>query len=285
MTPRSVRSSGLSVGLVVASMMALVAGAWGCEFGPWSHGTAAKSAAPKTASQKGGSARGKGSLSGKGDLSQEGALSMRSHRDGEAQLSSAGMAPGGSEKTSSASPSSKSVALEHGIGADGSPWIGGKDAKVVIEEFSDFGCPFCRKGAEVMQELLDHFGRRIKVVFRQMPITALHPDSFLAAEASLAAAAQGKFWPMHDLLFAHPRAHSMQELMGYARKLGLNLVRFRKDMDEHRFKAKIQTDGLEGGRRGVQGTPTFFVTGRGKVEGYLPFDAFRKIVEDQLSTE
>ncbi len=182
-------------------------------------------------------------------------------------------------------PTSRPAAspLERGVTKGGAHWIGGREAKVVIQEFSDFGCPFCRMGAKVMHQLLAHYGRRIKVVFRHTPITALHPDSFLASEAALAAGAQGKFWPMHDVLFGSPHAHSRQDVIEYAKKLGLDMERFRRDLDGHRFKAVIEADQKEGAKRGVEGTPTFFVTGYGKVEGYLPFEAFRKIVDAQLS--
>jgi protein-disulfide isomerase len=171
--------------------------------------------------------------------------------------------------------------LKTGSTPDGAPWIGGANAKVTIVEFSDFACPFCTLGAKRMKNLLEIYGTKIKLVFRQMPIVSLHPDSFRAAEAALAAHAQGKFWQMHDLLYANPNAHSRADLIKYARKLGLNMARFLKELDARKYKKKVQADLDLGSKKNIEGTPTFFVNGY-KVTGLAPMKDFKKLIGQHL---
>ncbi len=247
-----------------------------CEPGPWDDGRGARSAprpAPMQAART--AARPRASRgAGRGPVLAR-ALTMRSE-DGAAPAR---------EPAREAGESGPSWlrALERGVTSDGAPWVGGRDAKVVIEEFSDFGCPFCRRAAWVMHRLLKQYGRRIRLVFRQVPLTALHPDSKLAAQAALAALAQGKFWEMHDMLFAN-RDHSKQALLGYARQLGLDVARFERDMESERVRKQVERDMDEAARRGVRGTPTFFITGVGKVVGARPFEEFSRLIEQALAT-
>lgn len=171
--------------------------------------------------------------------------------------------------------------LDSGTTKTGIPWVGGKGAKVKLEVFSDFGCPFCKVGAETVHKLLARYGKKIKVFFYQTPIPSLHPDSFMASQAALAAQAQGKFWPMHDLLYANRRAHSRTDLLGYARSLGLDVNRFKKELDSGKYAERVRREMAIGSKRGVKGTPTFFVNGQ-KIAGAAPLSTFMKLIDAHL---
>jgi protein-disulfide isomerase len=171
--------------------------------------------------------------------------------------------------------------ISRGKTKSGIPWIGGPKASVVIEVFSDFGCPFCQVGANIVHKLLEKYGSKIKVKFYQVPITSLHPDSMLAAQASLAAQAQGKFWQMHDLLYANRNAQSRADLIKYASQLGLDVERFKRELDSGKYKARIKRELAIASKRKVEGTPTFFVNGQ-KIEGAAPIKTFQAIIDRQL---
>jgi protein-disulfide isomerase len=151
--------------------------------------------------------------------------------------------------------------------------------RVEVIVFSDFQCPFCAQFAAPIRELQTKGieGVSTTVQFREFPLS-IHPDAQLAAQAALAAKEQGKFWEMHDLLFANQSAVKREDLLRYAKKLGLNLDRFRKDLDSERLKLTIEADKAEGERRGVTGTPTFFINGRG-YSGAKSFDQLKQIVQ------
>jgi len=137
-------------------------------------------------------------------------------------------------------------------------------AQVEVVVFSDFQCPFCAQFAGPFRELQARGvdGARVTLEFRHFPLAPIHPAAPLVHQASLAAKAQGKFWEMHDLLFADQRRAQRADLLGYAKTLGLDLARFERDMDSEAVKQAIAADMAEGDRRGVAGTPTFFVNGK-----------------------
>jgi len=141
------------------------------------------------------------------------------------------------------------------------PTIAGEPVEIVL--FSDFQCPFCAQFAAPFRELeakgVD--GVKTRVVFKNFPLS-IHPNSQLAHQAALSAGNQGKFWEMHDLLFANQQRVQRSDLMGYAAKLGLDVARFEKDMDGEGVKAIIRADLAEGEKRQVSGTPTFFINGK-----------------------
>jgi protein-disulfide isomerase len=114
-----------------------------------------------------------------------------------------------------------------------------------------------------------------------VPIVQLHPDSMLAAQASLAAQAQGKFWQMHDMLYAHRNAQSRADLIRYAAKLGLDVKRFTRELDSGKYKKRIQKQLDLASKRKVKGTPTYFVDGQ-MVEGAAPLATFKKLIDAAL---
>jgi Na+:H+ antiporter, NhaA family len=132
---------------------------------------------------------------------------------------------------------------------------------VSLVEYGDFQCPFCREAYPAVRELLDRFGGELSFVFRHMPLTDLHPAAQRAAEASEAAAAQGRFWEMHDRLFeAEPRL-SEADLVAHAEALGLDGDTFARELGDGTHRARVLEDFDSGVRSGVPSTPRFYVDG------------------------
>ncbi|MER7132951.1 Na+/H+ antiporter NhaA [Streptosporangium saharense] len=138
---------------------------------------------------------------------------------------------------------------------------GPQDAPVTLVEYGDFECPYCGQAEPVVRDLLAGFGD-LRYVWRHLPLNDVHPRAQLAAEAAEAAAAQGAFWPMHDRLLAHQDDLRPRDLVGHAEALGLDVERFRRDLQEHAGAARIAEDVDTADLSGVSGTPTFFVNGR-----------------------
>jgi Na+/H+ antiporter NhaA len=135
------------------------------------------------------------------------------------------------------------------------------DAPVTVVEYGDFECPFCGQAEPVVRELLREFGD-VRYVWRHLPLNDVHPRAQVAAEGAEAAADQGAFWEMHDLLFAHQDALRPNDLIGYAEQLGLDVDRFTNDLREHGGAARVADDVDSADLSGVSGTPTFFINGR-----------------------
>jgi protein-disulfide isomerase len=136
---------------------------------------------------------------------------------------------------------------------------GPADAAVTLVEYGDYECPYCGAAYPIIKEAQARMGKRLRFVFRNLPITTSHAEQ--AAEAAEAAAAQGKFWQMHDLLYENQGRLRDQDLRAYAEKLGLDLERFDKELTEHVHAERIHEDFLSGVRSGVNGTPTFYING------------------------
>src|SRR5262245_4396869 len=138
---------------------------------------------------------------------------------------------------------------------------GAADAPVTLVEYGDFECPYCAAARPIVRELLERLGGGLRVVFRHFPLTHEHRRAQAAAEAAEAAAAQGKFWEMHDLLYASSGKLADADLRGHAAALGLDLARFDADVAVHAHPAAVRAHAEGGVRSGVSGTPTFFVNG------------------------
>ncbi len=135
------------------------------------------------------------------------------------------------------------------------------DAPVTVVEYGDFECPYCGRAEPFVRELLREFAD-VRYVWRHLPLTDVHPRAQLAAEAAEAAAAQGAFWELHDLLLAHQDALGPSDLMGYAEQLGLDRDRFTAALREHAGAVHVAEDVDSADLSGVSGTPTFFINGR-----------------------
>jgi protein-disulfide isomerase len=147
------------------------------------------------------------------------------------------------------------------LSIDGDPVKGPADARVTVVEFSDFQCPFCAKAAAEVNQVMQKFPNEVRVIFKQFPLES-HSQAALAGEASLAAQAQGKFWELHDKMYANFRVLSRDHILGWAKEIGLDMDRFRADLNSHKFAARMKAEEQEGEKAGVEGTPTFFIDGR-----------------------
>jgi protein-disulfide isomerase len=138
---------------------------------------------------------------------------------------------------------------------------GPEHARVTVMEYGDFECPTCKVAAPTIKMLLDQFPNQIRFAYRHFPLEEAHPHALFAAEASEAAAAQGKFWPMHDLLFRNQAHLQQKDLRRYVEALGLELVRYSAEMDDHIYLQKVR-EHIDSGRRShIRATPAFFVNG------------------------
>jgi protein-disulfide isomerase len=174
--------------------------------------------------------------------------------------------------------------VRYDIPTAGYPARGPSAAPITIVEFSDYQCPFCRRWhAEVSQELFAAYPGQIRLVYRNLPLTSIHPDAFSAAEAALCAGDQQAFWDYHDKLFGG-------ELLGtgvylqYARDLNLDLKAFEACLDDRKYQDTIQSDSDFAINLGVRSTPTFFVNGLAIV-GAQPLEVFRQVIDKELAGE
>jgi protein-disulfide isomerase len=163
------------------------------------------------------------------------------------------------------------------------PSWGSANAPVTIVEFSDFQCPFCSRVVPTVKQIKDTYAGKVRIVWRNYPLP-FHPKAPLAAEAAMAAHAQGKFWDMHDKMFENQHNLERTDLEKYASEIGLDLSRFKADLDSGRYKGDVQADvqyanSLPGGG---MGTPTFFINGR-KIAGAYPFEKFDEMIKTALA--
>ncbi|HYT05063.1 MAG TPA: DsbA family protein [Gemmatimonadales bacterium] len=136
------------------------------------------------------------------------------------------------------------------------------DAPVTLVEYGDFECPFCARAYPDLKRVLLDLGPKVRFVFRHFPMTEEHPHAQHAAEVAEAAAAQGKFWEMHDLLYEHHAALADEDLFAYARQLNLDVARVRRELARHVHRERVREDRESGLESDVTGTPMFFINGR-----------------------
>jgi Na+/H+ antiporter NhaA len=154
---------------------------------------------------------------------------------------------------------------------------GSDDAPVTLVEYGDYECPYCGQAEVVIRELLDSFGDDLRYVWRHLPLNDVHPRAQTAAEAAEAAAAQGRFWDMHDCLLAHQDALSPRDLWQYAKDLGLDIERFREDLRTRDFAERVADDVRGADASGVAGTPTFFINGQ-RYQGAYDLETLTRVV-------
>jgi protein-disulfide isomerase len=167
------------------------------------------------------------------------------------------------------------------IASGDAPDFGPKDAKVTIVEFSDFQCPYCTKAADAVKEIKKKYGDKVRFVFRQFPLD-FHKQAHGASQAALAAHAQGKFWPYHDLLFANQSALQPEDLEKYAKQVGLNLTAFKNAMKDKTFTKAVDADLALGQEVGVQGTPSMFLNGE-RVSNPTDFNGLAALIDKKLA--
>jgi protein-disulfide isomerase len=145
---------------------------------------------------------------------------------------------------------------------------GSADAAVTLVEYGDYECPYCGAAYPIVKELQSRLGDGLRFVFRNFPITTSHPHAEQAAESAEAAAAQGRFWEMHDVLYENQARLRDPDLRGYAEQLALDVGRFDQELAEHVHAARVREDFMSGVRSGVNGTPTFYVNGARHDDSY-----------------
>jgi protein-disulfide isomerase len=161
------------------------------------------------------------------------------------------------------------------------PIKGSDSAQVTIVEFSDFQCPFCSRVNPTLKQVEDKYGDKVRVVFRNFPLLQIHPNAAKAAEAASCAADQGKFWEMHDKLFANQQKLAVEDLKVHATDLGLKADVFNQCLDSGQKEAEWKKDMNEGTSYGLTGTPAFFINGR-LISGAQPLEAFTAIIDEEL---
>jgi protein-disulfide isomerase len=149
-----------------------------------------------------------------------------------------------------------------------------------VIEFSDFQCPFCGRAVPTLSQIEKQYGGKVRIVFKHLPLP-MHAKAPAAHAAAEAAHRQGQFWAMHDKIFSDQADMSPERYREYARELGLDLARFDRDVDDAATRQRIDADADEAKQLGVSGTPAFFVNGR-FVEGAVPFETFRKLIDEEL---
>lgn len=178
---------------------------------------------------------------------------------------------------------SKPTQLSIDIGE--APTMGKKDAAVKIVAFSDFQCPYCKMGAERIDEIKKKYGGKVQFVFKQFPLP-MHKDARPAAEASLCVNEQGmeKFWKFHDIIFKNQEKMDLDSLSKYATQAGANEKKYKECMDGKKFTQVVQKDMEYGEKLGIKSTPTFFVNGQ-LVSGAVPIEKFSEIIDEELESK
>jgi len=161
--------------------------------------------------------------------------------------------------------------------------IGPPDAPVTLVEYGDYECPYCGRAFPIVDRLRQEVGERLRLVFRHFPQNTVHAHASVAAQAAEAAAAQGKFWEMHEKLYRHQDDLADADLVQYALRLGLEVYRFESDLASEQFSRKVRDDFSSGLRSGVKGTPTFFINGV-RYDGPLEYEALREAIIRAEST-
>ncbi len=162
------------------------------------------------------------------------------------------------------------------------PALGPADAPVTLVEFSDFQCPFCQRVEPTLKRLRETYGDKLRIVWKDYPLTQIHPDAFKAGEAAHCAAEQGKFWEYHDRLFANQQALQADSLKKYAADLGLDAAKFGACVDTSKYGDRVREGVAQGSRLGVSSTPTVFINGR-LLSGAHPYETFARIVDEELA--
>jgi len=160
---------------------------------------------------------------------------------------------------------------------------GPEDAPVTLVEYGDYQCPHCGRAHPIVKRVQARLGERLRFVFRHFPLATIHPHAERAAEAAEAAAAQGRFWEMHDALFEHQNALDVRHLQQYADRVGVDRERFDRELEHGAHAQRVREDFMSGVRSGVNGTPTFFINGRrydGSWDAETLVEALQEAVED-----
>ena len=165
----------------------------------------------------------------------------------------------------------------------GDPMRGPSTAKVTIVEFSDFQCPFCAAATLEVAKIQKKYPTQVRVVFKQFPLD-IHSQAHVAAEAALAAQAQGKFWQLHDIMYAHFREINRTRILAWANQIGIDMTRFEADLQSHKFVARVDDEEKQGEQAEVEGTPTFFINGH-KLNAAFDVATISPLIDEALKKQ
>ena len=174
-------------------------------------------------------------------------------------------------------------------GAEPAHTIGPANAPAQLEEFGDFQCPPCGLFHPILEQMEEEFGDKLRVTFRQFPLVPAHRHALIAASASEAAGLQGKFWQMHKMIFDHQKDwkdsfDSRPTFEGYAKEIGLDIERYKRDLEGDAVAQRIFLDGKRGYSLGVKGTPTVFLNGREVPFESLPAEKLRVLIQKEIDS-
>ena len=158
---------------------------------------------------------------------------------------------------------------------------GPEDAPVTLVEYGDYECPHCGRAYSIIKRVQKHFGGSLRFVFRNFPLTELHPEAESAAETAEFAGARGKFWEMHDLLFENQERLSGDLYLKLAEQLSLPSEDLRQALEEGTYQTRVRTDFSSGVRSGVNGTPTFFINGK-RHDGPFDYETLVLAIQEQI---
>ncbi len=160
---------------------------------------------------------------------------------------------------------------------------GPEDAEVILVEYGDYECPHCGRAYPIVQQVQKHFGKRLRLVFRNFPLSEMHPHAEAAAEVAEFAGAQGKFWEMHDRLFENQPRLGEALFLDLGEKLELSTTALRQALEQGAFEARVRADFKGGVRSGVNGTPTFFINGH-RHDGSFEFETLVSAIHRAMDT-
>ena len=181
-----------------------------------------------------------------------------------------------------AGPTSAPQYVRYKVPTDGFPALGPASAPITLVEFGDFQCPFCREWEQqTYQPLLAAYPGKIRFVFRDFPLTSIHPNAMPAAEAAQCANEQGQFWSFHDKLFGSETL-SDDVYKQYAQQLGLDMTKFNDCLSTHKYAQQIQADSDFATNLGINSTPTFFINGLAVI-GAQPLETFKSVIDKELA--
>ena len=162
------------------------------------------------------------------------------------------------------------------------PSFGNAKAAVTIVEFSDFQCPYCLQAVPILKQLQKTYGDRVRIVWKDYPLTQIHPLALKAGQAAHCAGEQDKYWPYHDRLFANQSALDTDDLRKHAQAEGLDMPKFNSCLDSEKYAGKVRSGMETGNRLGVSSTPTLFINGR-VLPGAYPYDDLAAVVDEELA--
>ena len=164
----------------------------------------------------------------------------------------------------------------------GNPSLGSASAPVTLVEFSDYQCPYCQRVEPALKRLRAVYGDKIRIVWKDFPLTQIHPQAFKAGEAAHCAGDQGKYWELHDVLFNKQQELQPDDLKRHAIELGLNATTFNQCLDTSKYGERVRDGVSEGGALGVNSTPTVFINGR-RLSGAQPYEVFAAVIDEELA--